>query len=188
MTTFTHVQLTAAELRCTLPCNLAVVDRIANYGQLYALSVAGHAQHIQAVTAALGDRSLSCCWPSLGVNRWDTAVMPASSGFECRKVKMAYDTWHLVAVSQEPRFLLHESDDALWQLLRSDQFTTPLLQSWAPELRKMLKERSWLKRLDHFGPCQPAYLNAQDEQLDELVSQGLRQRRFTIPAAESEAA
>lgn len=189
MTTLTTCRLTIDGVHHSMGCNLAVVYRIGdNYGQLYALSVAGHAQYIQAATAALGDHSLCCAWPKLGVKRWEQEIMPATGGFECRKVKLAYDTWHLVAVSQEPKFLLHESDDALWQLLRSDKFTTPLLRSWVPELRKMLKERSWLKRLDFFGPCTPAYVGISDQQLDELVSQGLRFGRLKIPAAVEAAA
>lgn len=176
-----------------LHSNLAVVWRIGDsYGHLYALSIAGPSQSIQAVAAGLADHSLSLSWNTRLDNsfqkeethqRWAKVVSPAASGFELRRAKLAYDTWHLVAVSKDHKFLLHDTEESLWRILRSDKFTTPLLKHWTPVIRQELYRQELLRKLDFFGNCTPAYLAATDVTLDKVVSEGLRRKRLLIQAA-----
>lgn len=173
--------------------NLAVVWRIGeNHGQLYALSIAGPSQAIQAVAAGLADRSLNVSFNTRvegGFNkeethqRWAKYVSPAAGGFDIRKAKLAFDTWHMVAVSKDPKFLLHTTDEALWRILRSDKFTTPLLKHWTPALRQRLVQMELLRKLDFFGNCNPSYLFATDDSLDKVVSEGVRRKELLIQAA-----
>jgi hypothetical protein len=184
MTTTTPCHLANTEFRSSMACNLAVVYRIGQtHGELYALSVAGTAQEIQAVAAGLADASLELSWPDLGVDRWTKAVTPARGGFDCRKEKLEYDTWHLVAVSKSKSFFLHETDEALWQQLRSERFTTPILKHWTPAIRQQLHKRGLLTKLDHFGPCSPAYLLASSATLDDVVSHGIQHGLLRIEHA-----
>lgn len=181
----------------TLPTNLSVVNRVTDkYGHLYAISLAGHAQQVQAICSALTDWSMSFSWDMsqeptfnrIGIERWETPVHPAPGGFEVRKAKLAFDTWHLVAVSKSPLFFLHDTDEALWRVIRSDKFTTPLLRHWAPTIRKTLHEQGALKKCDFFGRQfdkhgPPAYLIATTETLDKVVSEGVKFGRLKIQKA-----
>ena len=180
----------------TLQSDLAVVNRMDRWGQLYAISLAGHAQQVQAICAGLADSSMSFSWDVRktaldqnwnSVPKWETPCQAAAGGFEVRKVKLAYDTWHLVAVSRDPKFFLHETDEALWKILRSDKFTTPLLKAWTPTIREMLTTMGYLKcceffgqRFDKHGP--PSHLLATDATLDKVVSEGIQHGRLRIAA------
>ena len=184
-----------ADLSLVLPSNMAAVWRIGeSYGKLQALSVAGHERQIQAVHAGLQDASLSLAWNAKGawddyhtIKRWESTVTPDHAGFEIRKAKLAYDTWQLVAVSRDWRFMLHATDAALWRILRGPEFTTPLLRSWMPTVRKRLSHMGLLKTCDCFGAPfdqhgTPSYILAQDDALDRLVSALVRGGQIKLAA------
>jgi len=185
--------------------DMAAVYRISDrYGQLYAVSLAGAEREIQAISAGLADASMSFSWDvsdtalaragarTAGA-RWLNPVMPAQGGFNVRKAKLdpRYDTWHMVAVSKSPNFMLHGTDEALWKIIRSDKFTTPLLRSWCPVIRESLHKMGYLVKCDFFGQCfdkggPPSYLLATDATLDKVVSDGVKYGNMVIqPAAEA---
>lgn len=180
-----------------LPTNLAAVWRVSDtYGQLCAISLAGHERQIQAVSAGLQDASLSFSFDVRNtplennysaVKRWERHVHPIAKGFELRKAKLAYDTWQLVAVCRDQRFFLHETDEAVWRVLRSNQFTTPLLRSWVPAIRGQLHKKGLLVPCDFLGPHfdkggAPSFLLATEKSLDGVVSAGVRSGHLKIAA------
>ncbi|OWK34119.1 hypothetical protein FRUB_10090 [Fimbriiglobus ruber] len=71
------------------------------------------------------------------------------------------------------------TDESLWRLLRSHRFTTPLLRQWVPWLSQEMQKKGDIVRLTQSG-CDAALMLADDETLDELVKQGLKQRHLTV--------
>ena len=71
------------------------------------------------------------------------------------------------------------SEATVWQLLRSNRFTTPLLQEWMPWLFQKLKEKKLVTELQQFG-CQTGLLTADTDALDKLVSGGVRSNQLKI--------
>jgi hypothetical protein len=69
--------------------------------------------------------------------------------------------------------LLVASKEAQRQALWADPFTTPVLPEWVPYLRTALEEACLLMELSGEG-CWSAYLTASTEDLDRLVSFGIR--------------
>lgn len=189
-------------LSVSVPCDMAAVYRLSDdHGTLYSISLAASSMEVQAISAALADGSLVMSWDvrdsllaeqpdeyrgAKTVERWERDVRPAPGGFELRKAKLAYDTWHLVAVCKDQKFLLHETDEALWKVLRSDKYTTPMLRSWVPAIREALVHNKLLKGCDFFGrafdKAQPSYLLLNDTMLDKVVSEGVRKGQMRIAA------
>ena len=184
---------------------------------VYALSVAGHERAISFLSAALSKGEGGCsltfdCCPALNptphgdvmkydpgqqrsvkANETPFVLYPATGGFTCHRQHLASpdwrsDTWQLLAVSKDPKFLLDGGDEALWRALRGPQFTTPLLRAWVPEIRRALIERQFLKPCSGIG-WQSQMLSLTDAGLDQLVSAGIQAGRLTFtPQALEEAA
>jgi hypothetical protein len=70
-------------------------------------------------------------------------------------------------------FLPNESDDAIWQELKQDRFTTPLLRRWLPYIRKELELKSLLARCQTLD-CTCCILTAMSADLDSVVEFGLK--------------
>jgi hypothetical protein len=67
----------------------------------------------------------------------------------------------------------NDSDDALWQELKQERFTTPLLRGWLPHARKELEFKSLLTRC-HTLECTCCILTATSADLDSIVEFGLK--------------
>jgi hypothetical protein len=183
--------------------NLAVVCHTDYQTDLYALGVAGHERIISACVAGLGKGSgVSFHWPDYeplkrpkaapgyyhghGPPPAGTTALPVPGGYACYRQHLGYDTWHLVAISKHKRLLLDGSDEALWRILRGEQYTTPLLRHWMPELRRALGEAGLLKELTTVGLARPAHLVlVEDPGLDQLVSSGIQTGRLTFTHQET---
>ncbi|HVX09963.1 MAG TPA: hypothetical protein VHC22_02060 [Pirellulales bacterium] len=109
----------------------------------------------------------------------DWELMAASGGYRFQAVKLGYSTWHSLALARTPGLISKLNDTSLWTELQRESITTPLLPSWLPWLRKELEREGHLTALHSFQ-CGGAVLDLNTESLDELVSRGLRRRRFTI--------
>ena len=71
------------------------------------------------------------------------------------------------------------TEEAFWQHLQSDQFTTPLLREWVPWLHQKMKEREVIVELKQSG-CQAGLSLANNDVLDELGERGHQERQLTI--------
>jgi hypothetical protein len=115
-------------------------------------------------------------------------------GYRVYRQRLEYDNWHILAVAKSELLLPEVSEDCLWQQLRSERFTTPLLRSWLPWLMERLLDLDYeggIKRIECFG-CSAGVLLADTEKIDKLVLQGLndgslniRWRRVTAKEIES---
>jgi hypothetical protein len=102
-----------------------------------------------------------------------------SLGYRFYAAKLGPGTWHSLALAWLPGLICKLTDDSLWGEFQKRSFTTPLLREWVPWLRSELLRLGRLTPLHAFR-CEGAVLNLTTEQLDELVSEGLRRKRITI--------
>jgi hypothetical protein len=70
-------------------------------------------------------------------------------------------------------------DDALWQELEQERFTTPLLRGWLPQIRKELETLNLLTRC-YTLDCNCYVLTATSADLDAIVESGLKNRLIVI--------
>ncbi len=99
--------------------------------------------------------------------------MRHEAGYTVYRHKLDYDQWHMLAVAKHKGLLPAVSDEALWQELRSERYTTPILRSWTPWLREQMVEEGHLQPLQCFQ-CEASCANIRHEELDDLVSVGIQ--------------
>ncbi len=68
---------------------------------------------------------------------------------------------------------------SVWRERRSERFTTPLLRGWSRYIIDELKDRELLMRLEGFG-CDAGLLAADNDELDEIVTDGLKFQKIVI--------
>ena len=168
MTTFLPCRVSAKNLNITVRANMAA----GHSNTMYALSCVGPGQAIRAVAAALraGDRAMFEIHLSTG--SW----FHGDGKYVARYARLAYDHWHLLAVTMNPCFILNCTDEVLWRLLSSDKYTTPMLKHWTPAIRHALEEIGGLKQLRDAHECSPWFCYATDETLDVIVAEGVRSK------------
>ena len=161
-------------------------------GAVFVAGVAGPQTAIKSFAAALNENVRLELKPS-GFNvidgDGDTVSVPQSRDYsrvpggqgkyKCHMHRLPYNTVHCVAFAKDRRLMTTTTEAALWDKFRSNLFTTPLLRAWMPWLRARLIEDGRLKMLSAFG-CAPGLLNASDEILDALVTEGVRAGKLTI--------
>lgn len=102
-------------------------------------------------------------------------------GYAGETHKLAYGMAHALFTARCEGFLKSVSEEALWQELNSDRFTTPLLRSWMPWITGQLTDQEVLVEADCYR-CQCGTLAATTADLDDIVSRGLKQGNLSIPS------
>ena len=173
MTTFLPCHITGKDLSLSVQANMA-----AGVGaNMYALSCVGPGQAIRAAAAAMraGDRA------SFNIPLSPTYSYYHGDGkFFVRYERLAYDHWHLLGLTVNPRFILNCTDEALWRLLQSKEFTTPLLRAWLPYIKHEMIRTGDLKKVDDRHACDPWFCTANDESLDAIVAEGVRSKALKM--------
>jgi hypothetical protein len=146
------------------------------------LSVAGAETSVKALTAGLRASSMdqgrlvySVQVGSLSVSH--LAACPA--GYRVYRSKLGYGLWHVLCLANLDGFMPVLNEATLWQQLRSSRFTTPVIQEWVPWLCQQMKDRGMVIELNQAG-CQAGLLLADNDALDALVSEGVRDGCLTI--------
>lgn len=149
------------------------------------LSTAGPQMTINAIAAGLRNPGSMQFKPHrmerlLETYNYDRSLKVREVGYEMSKTPIGYDLWHLVAVARSSTLLIRDTPDALWSLLSGPPFTTPMLRSWLPHIEPKLRvDERHLRKLRSFG-CDAAQLHITNEQLDEIVSDGVKSGRMKI--------
>lgn len=99
--------------------------------------------------------------------------------YTCRTHRLGFNIIQATAIFREPGFLPSVTEESIWTELTSPRYTTPLLRAWMPYMMRVLKN-PLLVRCPAFQ-CEPGFLTATREQIDELVSRGLQTGEITIP-------
>lgn len=169
-----NLAMNGKEISITVQC-----EAIASDGHNLALvSAVGPASSIKALTVGLRNPELAsfkaddCPVKLHEYSSYGLSLRGGQYGWECHKHFLGLGTWHLLAWSKWNRLLVTGDDEALWQRLRSEEFTTPLLRGWIPGIRQQLVEHKLLTALRCFN-CEAWYLSADDKAMDEIVSAGV---------------
>jgi hypothetical protein len=93
---------------------------------------------------------------------------PLLSGCQVDTHRLGYSSIHAMFVCRQQGFLANDSDDALWQELKEERFSTPMLRGWLPYIRKELELNSLLSRCYTFD-CTCCGLTAKSVDLDAIV-------------------
>lgn len=160
----------------TFRCDAAAwVDRTA-----YLLSVTGPESSVKALHAALhseGEVGLSV---KCGDNsHWNLSLHEGGYRVRRHKILPAYGLWQVLVMAKEPAFMPALSEESVWQYLKTDKFTTPILREWLPWLMGKMRAERLLQRADGFG-CASGLLFVTDEKLESLVTEGVKGGHLTI--------
>jgi hypothetical protein len=112
-------------------------------------------------------------------------VWPSPVGYRVDAHRLGFGSLHAIFTCRQPGFLLNDSDDALWQELKQERFTTPLLHGWLPHIRKELEIRNLLHRC-HTLDCTCCVLTALSADLDSIVESGLKNGLITIESGDQD--
>jgi hypothetical protein len=99
--------------------------------------------------------------------------------YSAATVKLAPGVIHLVAVARIPGLMPNMSDDHLWAELSGPSYTTPLLRSWIPWLKETMTKSKGIVVANGFQAT-VGVLKTEPTALDDLVSQGVRERCLTL--------
>jgi hypothetical protein len=196
------IEFSQGDNSVVLKCNM-----LAKHGSsmLFA-SVTGNAGDIKAARAIInantadnGKTRIACSKPK--VRKPDAAgaeeyynrprspglIFPRSGGYRTEAHRMEYDKVHAMFFSKDPGFMIRANEDALWAILKSPHYTTPMLREWLPYVKERLVAESLLEYCD----CAPstlecALMSATTSDVDKIVSRGLDEYRIVIPTKKKE--
>ena len=150
--------------------------------EILLLSVVGPETSVKALTAGLRSPAKDQQRIDYGAqvgNVSRTFLARCAEGYRVYRAKLDYGLWHVLCLAQRPGFLPVLTEATFWQLLRKSPFTTPVLREWVPWLYGAMKKKEALVELTQSG-CQAGLVIADNDVLDALVSQGLRQGHLGI--------
>ena len=153
--------------------------------RLMLISLVAYSQDVKAIRAGLAanlnvpmrlrDVTLTKDDETIAPN----GVRPSGHGYRGDAHRLGFGMLHAIFTGRQPGFLLDDSDDALWQELKQERFTTPLLRSWLPHVRKQLEVKNLLQRCHTFD-CHACVLTAMSADLDSIVESGLKDGLITV--------
>lgn len=169
-------RVVAKESQFSAQCDAVATESEAR-GTCYIVSVVGPATTIKAISAALNNSrsltlSVSHCGEVAPYSNERYFGTDAGFGYDCKRVKLGFDLWHLLAISKAPHLIPVYSEAAVMRHLMSSRYTTPILSGWGKWLVHELKRRGHLRTLLCYN-CKAAVLNLEQETLDDVVSQGV---------------
>src|SRR5579859_4828694 len=153
-----------------------------NGNEILLLSVAGPETSVKALTAGLRSSGESQNRIALSVHVGEVEanyLTRCPEGYRFYRTKLDYDLWHVLVLANRQGFMPVMNEDALWHVLQTNQFTTPLIREWTPWLYQTMKERDLITELTQCG-CQAGLLVADSDDLDKLVSEGIKNGYLSI--------
>ena len=93
--------------------------------------------------------------------------------------KLAPGVVHLVALAKLPGLMPNLSDDHLWSELSGSRYTTPLLRSWTAWLKETMATNGGIVVAEGYA-AKVGVLKTEPDALDEIVSQGVRDRQLAL--------
>lgn len=137
------------------------------------VSASGSESSVKAFAAALrSDRRLTVDvkWSDRDVS----GLYQNREGYKVYRNRLipSLGIWQIVAVTKAPEFLPVVSEATVYELLRSDQFTTPIVREWMPYLMTKFRQHKYLRMHAGFG-CSAGEFVGSTEDLDKIVSEGV---------------
>jgi hypothetical protein len=152
--------------------------------QLMVLSAVGSGTSTKAFAAALHSTNYVQLDAARCGQIENVRLTRCPEGYVCRKQRLEGGYWHLLALAKDDRLMTRLTDEALYRILSSNRYTTPILRQWTPWLSAKLSEAdehgdSFLVQLTAFQ-CQPALLLATTDDLDKIVVEGVKAGELRI--------
>jgi len=160
-------------------------DKLAvHQNRLLFISLVAFSQDIKAIRAGLaaGLNSairLRIAIPTDHESDLPSSVWPSQIGYRIDAHRLGYGSVHALFTCRQPGFLPNDSDGALWQELKQERFTTPLLRGWLPHIRKELETENLLVPCQTLD-CTCCVLTATSADLDSIVESGLKNGLISI--------
>ena len=161
-------------------------DKVALHeDKLVFISLVAFSQDIKAIRAVLAASLASPMWlknvklSKDGESKVPESVWPSSSGYRIDAHRLGFGSIHALFTCRRQGFLPNDSDDALWQELKQERFTTPMLKGWLLYVREELELKSLLTRC-HTLDCTCCFLAATSADLDSIVEFGLKNSLISI--------
>ena len=168
-------------------------DRIAvdSYGRLLFASVIADAGIVKGIRALLNcDKRVVIACDGVKVKRasadeWNArkpgTISKTDGGYRTLVHRLEFGQAHAFYVSQVKGFMAALTDEHLWALLNTTQYSTPILPEWIGYLRTELAKRSLLSEAECHR-CSCATLTATTADLDLIVSDGIAGGFIAIPS------
>ena len=152
--------------------------------EILLLSVAGAETAVKALTAGLrssgrDQQRLAYTVRLGGVN--DAHLTKCPDGYRVYRTRLDYGLWQVLLLAKRDGFLPVVTGETLWRHLQGNRFTTPLVREWVPWLSRAMTEKGAIVPLTQAG-CEAGLVLADTDTLDELVSEGLRDKHLAIPS------
>jgi hypothetical protein len=167
-------------------------DKVAvHQNRLMLISLVAYSQDVKAIRAGLAAnlnvpmRLREITLTKAGETVAPDSVWASGHGYRVDAHRLGFGILHAIFTARQPGFLLDDGDDALWQELKQERFTTPLLRSWLPHVRKELEIRNLLQRCHAFD-CHASVLTATSADLDSIVESGLKDGLITIQTGDED--
>lgn len=174
-----HLTLDFDEGSFTLTCDLLAHGED-DTQRLLLFSGVGSSTEVRAIRAGLwvsNSRKTSYAWKPVGSY---TRHLPRSEdGYEVWVAPLGPNTHHILAISKEDSFIHDTRPPAVFKKL-SARTTTPIHKDWAEWLTLKLRQEMLLQNVNCYGLLKAGLLVAHNEQLDKIVTQGLRQGAIRI--------
>ena len=161
-------------------------DKVAlHQDKLVFISLVAFSQDVKAIRAALAAGINAPTWlmnvtlSKDGESKVPESVTPSLGGYRIDAHRLGFRSIHALFTCRQQGFLPNDSNNALWQELKQERFTTPLLHGWLPYVRKELELKSLLSRCHTFD-CTCSILTAMSADLDSIVESGLKQGLISI--------
>jgi len=181
------------QIDITLGLDKVAIGGLSSHGvpRLAMVSCVGYAGDLKAFRAGLAvglNAAMELVDPDghrLAVKQGNQSIVPqhvfALSGvkYTGESHRLGYNVFHGIFIAQTKGLMLDGSDEALWNELKAPRFTTPLLRSWLPYLRRELASAGKLVPLGCLD-CDCMGLTATTQDLDGIVEHGLKNGLITI--------
>jgi hypothetical protein len=106
-------------------------------------------------------------------------VWSSQLGYRIDTHRLGFGSLHVLLTCRQSGFLINDNEEALWQELKQERFTTPLLRGWRPHIRKELELNNLLSRC-HTLDCTCSVLTATSADLDTIAESGLKNGLISI--------
>jgi hypothetical protein len=106
---------------------------------------------------------------------------PSADGYVTHVHKLDYGMAHALIMTKAPGFMKIVTDETIWQELTDTRFTTPVLRDWVPYINERMRYLEILEEAHCFN-CNCGYMSATTQQLDDIVTEGLRSGAIRIPS------
>lgn len=100
--------------------------------------------------------------------------------------RIQYGQMHAVVWTDSENLILSMDDTTIWETLKSEMFTTPIMPQWTGYLKEKLIANGTLNHAYCQG-CDIGTLTSTDKVLDKIVSRGLENNHIHIIPQESNA-